>query len=115
CEPGAINTIANRVSFTVDVRHPQASEVSAFDGFLREHLPPGARLEVLQDKPTTSFDPGLIDLIRKAAQGRDIPALDMVSGAFHDAMPLAGFTRTAMLFAPSIKGISHHPEENTAG
>lgn len=115
CEPGAVNTIANRVGFTVDVRHPQASEVAAFDDFLRAHLPPGARIAILQDKPTTSFDPDLIDLIRKAAKAHDIPALDMVSGAFHDAMPLAGFTRTAMLFAPSIKGISHHPEENTEG
>jgi N-carbamoyl-L-amino-acid hydrolase len=115
CEPGAINTIANRVGFTIDVRHPEASEVSAFDAFLRANLPPGAQAEVLQDKPTTNFDPGLIGLIRKAAQERAIPSLDMVSGAFHDAMPLAGFTRTAMLFAPSIKGISHHPEENTAG
>lgn len=115
CEPGAINTIANRVGFTIDVRHPESSEVSAFDGFLREQLPPGGRIAVLQDKPTTRFDPELIGLVRKAAQERDIPALDMVSGAFHDAMPLAGFTRTAMLFAPSIEGISHHPEENTAG
>jgi len=115
CAPGAVNTIANRVSFTVDVRHPEASEISAFDSFLHAQLPPGAQATVLQDKPTTGFDPGLTDLIRKAAHERNVPSMDMVSGAFHDAMPMAGFTRTAMLFAPSIRGISHHPEEHTAG
>lgn len=115
CEPGAVNTIANRVSFTVDVRHPEGSEIAAFDSFLHARLPSGAQATVLQDKPTTGFDAGLIDLIRKAAHERHVPSMDMVSGAFHDAMPMAGFTRTAMLFAPSIRGISHHPEENTAG
>lgn len=37
----------------------------------------------------------------------------MLSGAFHDAMPMAGFCPTAMLFAPSIAGVSHHPAEDT--
>jgi N-carbamoyl-L-amino-acid hydrolase len=37
----------------------------------------------------------------------------MPSGAGHDAQILAGIMRSAMLFVPSIRGISHHYSEDT--
>lgn len=113
CAPDSVNTIADRVCFTVDVRHPNAQAIAAFDKFLQAHLQSGTTVERLQDKPTTPFAPELVALVASAASQRGIAAMDMVSGAFHDAMPMAGFAPTAMLFAPSIRGISHHPEENT--
>ena len=111
--PDSVNTIANEVRFTLDVRHPEAAAIDAFDACLMQALPPGSSVSRLQDKPTTAFDPGLIAQLQAAALARGIAAKTMVSGAFHDAMPLAGHAPTAMLFAPSIRGISHHPEENT--
>ena len=50
--------------------------------------------------------------IRDRATGE--PACRITSGAFHDAMYLASVAPAAMLFVPSIGGISHHPDENTA-
>ena len=41
------------------------------------------------------------------------PPLRLTSGAFHDAMYLAGFCPTAMIFVPSRNGISHNPTEST--
>ena len=38
----------------------------------------------------------------------------MPSGAGHDAQILAGHLPTAMMFVPSIGGISHHWSENTS-
>ena len=111
--PDSVNTIANEVRFTLDVRHPEAAAIDAFDACLMQALPPGSSVSRLQDKATTAFDPGLIAQLQAAALARGIAAKTMVSGAFHDAMPLAGHAPTAMLFAPSIRGISHHPEENT--
>ena len=114
CAPDAINTIADQVRFTIDLRHPDPQAMAAFDDVLRAHLAAGVALECLQDKPTTAFAPELVQLLVEAAQQHGIAARSMVSGAFHDAMPLARFAPSAMLFAPSIRGISHHPEENTA-
>jgi N-carbamoyl-L-amino-acid hydrolase len=38
----------------------------------------------------------------------------MTSGAGHDAQMLARICPTAMIFVPSVKGISHNPAEYTA-
>ena len=35
----------------------------------------------------------------------------MDSGAGHDAQTIADFVDTAMVFVPSVGGISHHPSE----
>ena len=113
CQPDSINTIADQVQFTVDVRHPDADAVAAFDAYLQQHCVADATVKRLQDKPTIWFDPALLELLNTAAVERGIAHKKMVSGAFHDAMPMARFAPTAMLFAPSIRGISHHPEEHT--
>lgn len=113
CQPDSINTIANQVQFTVDVRHPDAQVIEAFDAYLQQHCAAEASVQRLQDKPTTWFDSKLLELLGTAAVERGIAHKKMLSGAFHDAMPMARFTPTAMLFAPSIRGISHHPEEHT--
>lgn len=114
CAPGSINTVADRIVFTVDVRHPEAAALDAFVARVERALPAGAAMRMLQDKPTTPFDTRLVDLARHACTALHLRHRDMVSGAFHDAMPLAGFCPTAMLFAPSRDGISHHPDEDTA-
>lgn len=113
CSPGSINTIADRVVFTVDARHPEAAALDAVRALLDATLPAGGRIEVLQDKPTVQFDGALVNLAREACAALQLSHRDMLSGAFHDAMPLAGFCPTGMLFAPSRAGISHHPDEDT--
>lgn len=113
CSPGSINTVADRVVFTVDVRHPEPAALDAVQALLDKALPAGARIERLQDKPTVRFDAQLVQLARQACAQLGLQGRDVISGAFHDAMPMAGFCPTAMLFAPSIGGISHHPDEDT--
>jgi len=51
-------------------------------------------------------------LERAAKEAGQVPA-PMVSGAGHDAQVLAARCRVGMLFAPSIGGRSHCPEEAT--
>lgn len=113
CQPDSVNTIANEVVFTIDARHPRAAELDGFDAFLRARLPAGGCVSMLQDKPTVAFDAALVDMARHACASLGLAHRDMVSGAFHDAMPMAGFCPTAMLFAPSTAGVSHHPDEDT--
>jgi beta-ureidopropionase / N-carbamoyl-L-amino-acid hydrolase len=60
------------------------------------------------------MDAGFQDVLEHAAE-RHAPGLHvrMPSGAGHDAQILAGRMKSAMLFVPSIGGISHHHAENT--
>ena len=60
------------------------------------------------------MDPGFQDALERAA-ARHAPNLHqrMPSGAGHDAQWLARVMPSAMLFIPSIGGISHHWSENT--
>jgi N-carbamoyl-L-amino-acid hydrolase len=60
------------------------------------------------------MDPGLQQALQDAAQ-RLAPGLHqaMPSGAGHDAQIIAQVLPSAMLFVPSIGGISHHCAENT--
>ena len=38
----------------------------------------------------------------------------MVSGAGHDAQIMASVAPSAMIFVPSVEGLSHNPREYTA-
>jgi N-carbamoyl-L-amino-acid hydrolase len=61
-----------------------------------------------------AMDPGIQDALERAAE-RHAPGLHvrMPSGAGHDAQILAEGMKSAMLFVPSIGGISHHYAEDT--
>jgi beta-ureidopropionase / N-carbamoyl-L-amino-acid hydrolase len=65
-------------------------------------------------KPPTAMDARLAGVIAQAATASATPALAMPSGAGHDAMTLAKYVPSAMLFVPSIGGRSHHVSEDTA-
>jgi len=59
------------------------------------------------------FDKGVADLIARTAQRLGHSCRPMTSGAGHDAQMIARIAPTAMIFVPSIKGISHNPAEDT--
>jgi N-carbamoyl-L-amino-acid hydrolase len=60
------------------------------------------------------MDAGFQDALERAAE-RNAPGMHirMPSGAGHDAQIFAEKLPAAMLFVPSIGGISHHHAENT--
>ena len=60
------------------------------------------------------FDAGVAALIARTAQGLGHSCRPMTSGAGHDAQMMARLCPTAMVFVPSVKGISHNPAEHTA-
>ena len=51
--------------------------------------------------------------IAGAAQRLGYSAIEMPSGAGHDAQVMARITTTGMVFIPSRDGISHHPDEHS--
>jgi N-carbamoyl-L-amino-acid hydrolase len=59
------------------------------------------------------FDPGIVAVIERAAAALGQPIRRMVSGAGQDAQMLARICPSAMIFVPSIGGVSHNPAERT--
>jgi N-carbamoyl-L-amino-acid hydrolase len=62
--------------------------------------------------PPTPFAPECREAVRAAADRFGYPLLELVSGAGHDAIYLAGVCPTAMIFVPCKDGISHNEIED---
>jgi N-carbamoyl-L-amino-acid hydrolase len=72
-------------------------------------------IDIMSQSTPALMDEGFQAAIEAAAQARcPGKALRMPSGAGHDAQYLARVMPAAMLFVPSIGGISHHWTENTS-
>ena len=61
-----------------------------------------------------AFDERIVGLVEEAARGRGLSCRRMTSGAGQDAQMMSRICPTAMVFVPSVKGISHSPKEFTA-
>ncbi len=118
-EPGAINVIPAKATFTVDLRNPvesrlQASE-TALANFLNVLRGEGYAIETerLARFEPVVFSPAIVSEIERSAQRRQITCRRMTSGAGHDAQMMARVAPAAMIFVPSRSGVSHNPAEFT--
>ncbi|OHD79988.1 MAG: Zn-dependent hydrolase [Spirochaetes bacterium RIFOXYC1_FULL_54_7] len=119
-DPGLINVIPREAVLTVDLRNPLESRLQEAEqrlaGFL-ETLAVETGLETslrpLSRTEPVVFDDHIIDVIRQSAELMGQPYLIMTSGAGQDAQMLARICPSAMIFVPSIGGISHSPLEAT--
>lgn len=59
------------------------------------------------------FDAECINHVRSAAEKLGYSHRDIISGAGHDAVYIAGVAPTGMIFVPCENGISHNELENT--
>lgn len=115
--PDSVNTIAQRASFTIDLRHPDQQVLDALDSrfhALAEQQWSGCKvtLEVTSRVAPVAFPEHLLAVLRESADSVCAESPEFVSGAFHDAIHLAHVCPTAMLFTPCRGGISHHPDEH---
>jgi allantoate deiminase len=118
-EPGAVNVIPGRVAFTLDARSPdddvrmrlvQAIEQECRGIAARRRVE--LAIEPFYDAPAAPCDPGIRAGLAAAVQGRQVPVLELPSGAGHDAMAMAALCPTGMLFVRCKGGISHNPAES---
>jgi N-carbamoyl-L-amino-acid hydrolase len=119
-EPNAINVIPSRARFTVDMRDPSERRLrrmeAALDGFLdRLAVAEGVSIAVerLARFEPVAFDSRIVALIEDAARRRGLTSKRMTSGAGHDAQMLTRICPAAMIFVPSVGGVSHSPNEFT--
>ena len=126
--PGSRNVIPGQVRLTVDLRHEDAQRLAEMDSQWRQVCQEVARrhnvqveIKDVQHFPPTPFDPGLVGKVRESAARRGLPAMDIVTGAGHDAVYMASVAPTAMIFVPCKDGVSHNeiedakPEDLEAG
>ena len=119
-EPNAINVIPARASFTVDLRDPDEQRLQAEEAALADYLERLAAAEgvtiaverLARFEPVV-FDAAIVRLVEEAARRRGLRVKRMTSGAGHDAQMIARIAPAAMIFVPSVGGISHNPNEHT--
>jgi len=117
--PNSRNTIPGRVFFTVDFRHPEDATLTAMDRELREACRDAARSAQVEVEvkefwyfAPTQFDADCVAAVKRAAAAQGYPAMDIISGAGHDAVYMARVAPTAMVFVPCADGISHNEIED---
>ena len=119
-EPGIPTAVPGEVSMLVDLRHREADALARMLEAAREAVRSSAAergCEVVEEPiwriEPISFDPELVGLARQACEEVTGTAYELSSGALHDAASMAPHVPTAMIFSPSIGGVSHAPEEDT--
>ncbi|HRD95149.1 MAG TPA: Zn-dependent hydrolase [Rubrivivax sp.] len=118
--PNLINVIAARAELTVDLRNTDETLLQQAEQRLAAFLDElaaaeGVRIEArpLARFAPVKFDTGVARRIASQAQRLGYDTRSMTSGAGHDAQMMARLCPTAMIFVPSVKGISHNPAEHT--
>ena len=119
-KPNTVNVVAGETLFSIDCRHTDEKALAAFTQDMEENMEKIARemdidIEINRwmDEAPIPMDESIISTIEKVCKNKDLDYKLMHSGAGHDAQIFAPRVPTGMLFVPSIKGISHNPEEDT--
>ena len=121
-DPGAPSIIPGGAEMLFQIRDDDPAVIARLEQLLRTMAdeastkgPCTVTVEKLRTGAPAMMNPGFQDAIEAASKalagGRSVR---MPSGAGHDAQMLATVMPAAMLFVPSIGGISHHWTENTA-
>ena len=118
--PNQTNVIPAKIEFRIDARSVDEAKLSA----LREAVATcaervatqrGVRIEttLIEERRVVIMDPRLRAAVSDAFGELAEPAIDLPSGAGHDAMCVASVAPVAMIFVPSEGGVSHMGTEYT--
>ncbi|MCS3726641.1 Zn-dependent hydrolase [Bradyrhizobium betae] len=121
-DPGAPSIIPGGAEMLFQIRDDDPSVIARLEDLLRTMAdevtaegPCAVTVTKLRTGAPAMMDAGFQDAIEAASKAMaDGRSIRMPSGAGHDAQMLATVMPAAMLFVPSIGGISHHWTENTA-
>ncbi len=117
--PGGANVIPDLVAFTVDIRAPEEKVVRGLIEQARSAIEQaggnGLTVEVDEQLFITPvpLSAEIHASLSRHANALGLKSRTMVSGAGHDAMIMADFAPTGLVFVPSRNGMSHAPEEWT--
>lgn len=118
-KPNSRNVVPGSVAFTVDLRHAKKTMLHRMDDEMVDHVG-----SVAADSPTDvefrrfwivepmEFDARCVSAVRDAAEDLGYTHMDIVTGPGHDAVQVAKFAPTAMIFVPCKDGVSHNEAES---
>jgi N-carbamoyl-L-amino-acid hydrolase len=118
--PNTRNVIAGRVDLTVDFRDLNPATLDTLFATLERHAAEIAAatntrftIRTTQRSEPALADARMMDIIASSASALGLSSQRMPSGAGHDAQSMAHIAPMAMIFVPSVGGISHAPQEYT--
>ncbi|MDJ0767299.1 MAG: Zn-dependent hydrolase [Ilumatobacter sp.] len=126
--PNLVNVVPASVTLTVDLRNTDEEALQLAEERTREFVAAAAGDEVVEVSQRSlarfapvEFDPSMVDAVERVARRLGHSTQRLPSGAGHDAQMLARVCPTAMIFTPSVEGLSHniaeltHPADLAAG
>lgn len=116
----AVNVVPGRVRLTAEFRDADQERLQRTEAFLTAALDDIAAADGVAITAQASMrslpvptDLALQEAITAAARSLHLEHTPIDSGAGHDAQIMAAIMPIAMVFVPSVGGISHSPEEHT--
>jgi N-carbamoyl-L-amino-acid hydrolase len=118
--PNLVNVVPATVTITVDLRNTDEQVLQEAERRFRAVVEDLAAAEGVTVTSRTlarfepvEFDPAMVEAVERAATDLGHSTHRMPSGAGHDAQMLARVCPTAMIFTPSVNGLSHNIAEHT--
>ncbi|MGD9569199.1 MAG: M20 family metallo-hydrolase [Sedimentibacter sp.] len=118
--PNASNVIAAETVFNIDIRdviQESIDKISEDAKTLCMKISHSngvdTTIKLIGSSKVVYMDDILVETIERQANKHSLSNIRMNSGAVHDNAMLNGIIPTAMIFVPSIDGISHSPYEDT--
>ncbi|MCY8180364.1 allantoate deiminase [Bacillus paralicheniformis] len=119
--PNTVNVVPGEITFSIDCRHIDQQLLNDFAREIEDKVKAVAEansmaydINLWMDEAPSLMDKEIIQIIEQAAKDNVGDSYKLMpSGAGHDAQIFADFVPTAMLFVPSIGGISHNTNEET--
>jgi N-carbamoyl-L-amino-acid hydrolase len=119
-QPNIINVVPGKARLTVDLRNADNNQLTHAESALQDFLGTLSESEGvdIETRQLVRFDPVIFDnsiaeLIENNAARLNHSCRRMTSGAGHDAQMMSRICPAAMVFIPSIDGVSHNPAEAT--
>lgn len=120
-EPGVANVVPSAAWAIVEHRGPNERAQDEIARSLKELVAttgpraPGVGLEMspLSFMKTTSLSGEIVEALESICEKMEVEAVRMVSMAAHDAMNIADIAPAGMFFIPSLRGVSHRPDEES--
>jgi len=119
-KPGQFNVIPSKAVLRVECRHPEEKTLARMEERLcqlayecAEEHQLNATCETILHRPAVDMTHSILRTMETICQERGHTYQRMISLAGHDAQILSLFVPTAMLFVPTVDGLSHTPHEFT--
>lgn len=118
--PNAINVVPGEVTMDIDLRGTNEDNINRLCIAILENVDAisqkrnlGVQLETITEEEPALLDAELIALLADCAAELGERAMQLPSGAGHDALYMTRLAPVGMIFVPSKDGISHNASEHT--